>query len=113
MQKRPFILSFICVLGIAGVCITFPGVFSPKIKKIGTFIPAIYGLIVAFNFISYIGVWYMKRWGAQLFYISYFSRIAFLISIDKFGGMHVLDVLFLLWYGITFLYFYRKFGVGL
>ena len=77
-MKRPLILSIICVIGFLWVVITFPGVFSPSIKKLGVFMPAIYGLIVAATFISFIGVWHLKRWGMELYAISFFVRCCFL-----------------------------------
>lgn len=40
----------------------------------GDWFPAIYGLLVASSFISFIGVWHMKRWGVQLYIISFFVK---------------------------------------
>ena len=40
---------------------------SPFIKKKGDFFPAITGIIIAFEFISVVGVWYMKKWGFRVY----------------------------------------------
>jgi len=73
-MKRPGSITVFCVLGYLSIVFSFPQVFSPQVKKLGMFIPALSGLLVAANFMAYVGIWYMKRWGAELFLISYFSK---------------------------------------
>lgn len=111
--KRPGILSLICILGFTWVLFTFPSVFSPEVKKLGIFIPAIYGLIVAATFISFIGVWHMKRWGAELYVLSFSAKILFFVFTHTFGLSSVLGILFSIWFIVTFLVHYRKMDVNL
>ena len=82
---RPKIITFICVLGFILVLFSFPQVFSPSIKKIGMFAPAVYGAIIAFQFISFVGLWHFKRWGALLFIMVFFGKLYFNILIDDTG----------------------------
>ncbi len=80
--KRPVVLTVICILGILWSLGNFVSVFSPPIKKISDWAPAIYGIIVAVQFISFIGIWHMKRWGAMLYIASFFAKLIFSIFTD-------------------------------
>jgi hypothetical protein len=84
---RPKIISVICIIGFILVLISFPQVFSPSIKKIGMFTPAIYGAIIAFQFISFVGLWHFKQWGALGFVMVFFCKIYFNIFINETGVM--------------------------
>jgi uncharacterized membrane protein (DUF2068 family) len=65
-MKRPAIITIICIWGYLTVLLSFPQVFSPSIKKLGVWVPAVFGLIVASRFMACVGLWYYKRWGAWL-----------------------------------------------
>jgi len=82
---RPKIISFICIIGFILVIFSFPQVFSPSIKKVGMFAPAVYGAIIAFQFISFVGLWHFKQWGAIGFLIVFFGKIYFNIYINDIG----------------------------
>jgi uncharacterized membrane protein len=112
-MKRPLILSIICVIGFLWVVVTFPGVFSPSVKKLGVFMPAIYGLIVAATFISFIGVWHLKRWGMELYALSFFSKMAFFILTKSFEMTSIIGIVFSVWFMTTYLFFYKKMDVNL
>jgi hypothetical protein len=111
--KRPTILTIVCILGFLWVLGTFPGVFSPSIKKLGVFMPAVYGLIVATSFISFIGVWYMKRWGAELYVMSFCAKMLFFVLTHTFGASSILGVLFSVWFTIMFIIYYRRMDINL
>ncbi|MFI5164648.1 MAG: hypothetical protein ACHQHP_05315 [Bacteroidia bacterium] len=103
--KRPVILTIICITGILWSLLNFIFVFSPFIKKISDWAPAIYGIIVAVQFISFIGVWHMKRWGVMLCVSAFFVKIIFSIFVDDISYVGiVLSVAFT----VFFLVFYRK-----
>jgi uncharacterized membrane protein (DUF2068 family) len=105
VRKRPVILTIICILGILWSLINFIFVFSPFIRKISEVAPAIYGIIVAVQFISFIGIWHMKRWGVHLFISSFFAKTIFSMMIDdvSYVGI-VLSTIFI----IFFLIFYKR-----
>jgi len=88
--KRPRIISIICILAYGNIILAFLKVFSPAVKKLGMLMPAIFGTIVAAHFISCVGIWYLKRWGVQLYLLSFFAKILF----------------FLLFYELTFGFYY-------
>ena len=73
------------MLGYITIIFTFPQVFSPAIKKLGVFMPAIYGILVASNFISCVGIWYYKQWGVLLYILSFFARIVFFLLIQQYS----------------------------
>jgi hypothetical protein len=83
---RPKGISIICILGFIMVVFSFPQVFSPAIKKIGMFTPAIYGAIIAAQFISFVGLWHYKQWGALGFTLVFFCKLYFNIFINETGG---------------------------
>ncbi|MBL7932464.1 MAG: hypothetical protein JNL60_11205 [Bacteroidia bacterium] len=84
-MKRPRIISIICILGYLSVLVAFPQVFSPSIKKLGLMIPALYGILVAAQFISCVGIWYFKQWGVQLYIMTFFAKTLFFLLSDQVG----------------------------
>jgi hypothetical protein len=84
-MNRPRIISIICIVGYLSVVFTFPQVFSPQIKKLGVLMPAIYGILVAANFIACVGLWYFKQWGVQLYLISVFAKTLFYLLVNQLG----------------------------
>jgi hypothetical protein len=95
------------------VLVTFPGVFSPSVKKLGVFMPAIYGLIVAATFISFIGVWHMKRWGTEIYVISFFCKILFFVLTKSFEPTSYAGIVFSAWFIITYLFYYKRMDINL
>ncbi|MBL0328294.1 MAG: hypothetical protein IPP64_02470 [Bacteroidetes bacterium] len=108
--KRPVLIRIICILGFIWIVFSFPSVFSPSVKKLGDWYPALFGLIVASSFISYIGVWHMKRWGVQLFAITFFVKEAllFLVNDISYPGI-VISTFFL----VSMLLFYKRMDLNL
>src|SRR5687768_3471521 len=105
MITRPVILTILCIVGILWSLMNFFFVFSPFIKKIGDWAPAIYGIIVALQFISFIGIWHMKRWGVLLFISSFFAKTVFAIVVEDVSYVGItLSAVFI----IFFLIFYRR-----
>ena len=96
VRKRPALITVVCIIGFIWIVFSLPAVFSPSVKKLGDWYPALFGLIVASSFISYIGVWHMKRWGASLFIITFFIKEILLILINdvNYVGI-VLSVFFI------------------
>lgn len=66
--------------------LSFPQVFSPQVKKLGLLIPALYGILVAANFIACVGLWYMKQWGVALYLLAFFAKILFNLGINDLGA---------------------------
>lgn len=108
--KRPGLISTICVLGFIWIVFSFPGVFSPSLKKLGDWYPALFGILVAFSFISYIGLWHMKRWGVQLFVITFFIKEALLIMI---GQVSYAGIFFSVFFICSMLPYYKRMDVNL
>ncbi len=84
-MHRPRIITIICIVGYLSVVLGFPQVFSPQIKKLGVFVPAIYGILVSLYFIACVGIWHFKQWGVQLYLISFFAKILFSIFTNQMG----------------------------
>jgi hypothetical protein len=108
--NRPKLITAVCVLGFIWIVFSFPAVFSPSIKKLGDWYPALFGIIVAFSFIAYIGVWHMKQWGVRLFMLTFFVKQTLLILINDISYVGLsLSVLFI----VAMLFFYKKMDVNL
>lgn len=110
LAKRPVLVSIVCIIGFVWVLFTFPGVLSPDVKRAGTFYPPLLGLAICLKFISFVGVWYTKRWGIHLFtYVMIAqSLLLFLLNDLSYAGIAT-GVLML---GVMLPY-YRKFDVNL
>jgi hypothetical protein len=88
-------------------------VFSPGIKKMGVFMPALYGILVALQFISCVGLWYFKQWGVQLFLITFFAKTLFFLTTGQTGFTFYLGLLFSISFIIILLRFYRRMNPNL
>ncbi len=104
-KTRPVLLTIVCIIGFIGVILSFPSIFSPFVKKMGDFYPALFGCLIAANFISIVGVWNMKRWGFTLFLISsLINQIAKLLTNNWTITDIILPILFL---GVS-VFFYNR-----
>ncbi len=112
-MKRPLIITWICIIGFISIIFTFPAVFSPSVKKLGDFVPALYGFLVAGSFIAYIGLWHMKQWGVQLFLVIFFIKTLFLMSINDYGPGTISGIVFSVIFTGVFLKFYPKMDLNL
>lgn len=112
-MKRPTIITIICIIGFLWIVFTFPGMFSPATKKLGDWVPAVYGFIIALSFISYIGVWHMKRWGVEMYIGVVCVKQIFFLFTDQMGFGAIVGIVFSLWFIITFLIYYRRMSLNL
>ena len=76
----------------------------------GDWYPAIFGLMVASGFISYIGIWHMKRWGVQLFVITFFVKE--IVSILT-GDVNIGAIIFFGLFIVPLLLFYKRMDLNL
>lgn len=98
--KRPVLISILCIVGfIFPVLFSMGMMFSPETRRLGDFFPALFGLLVAARFISYVGIWYMKRWGADLFLITFGASLIKGILMEDVSfisiGWHLLVIIVL------------------
>lgn len=70
------------------------------------FAPAVYGAIIAMQFISYVGLWYFKQWGAQSLLITFFSKLCFNILVNDMGAMFYVYILISIF---SFVFIFRHF----
>jgi hypothetical protein len=73
--KRPKIITAVCIAGFGLVILGMPQIFSPAIRKLGDFYPALFALLYSLRFIAYVGLWHMKRWGVELFMITLVAQV--------------------------------------
>lgn len=106
--KRPGIISTICALGFGATLISFMWVFSPAIKNLGDWYPALFGIINAGAFISYIGIWYMKQWGVQLYILTFFARLSVNIVIEDIGFSTIIVGLISIATIAILIFFYKR-----
>lgn len=112
-MKRPVILSIICVVGYLSVVFTFPQVFSPGVKKLGLFMPALFGVLVAANFIACVGIWYFKQWGVQWYIVSFFAKTLFYLLTNQLGPLFYVNVVLSCVFIVILLRFYPRMNPNL
>jgi len=65
--KRPISITIICVLGFVGALISFPLVFTPIARQIGTWYPPYLGFSAIVGLACMVGLWMMKKWAAYTY----------------------------------------------
>lgn len=112
-MKRPKVITVFCIILYLGLLISFPQVFSPSVKKLGVFVPALYGLLVAAQFIATVGIWHFKQWGVQLFLVDFFAKTLFFLVTQQTGIGFYFSSLVSLTFIVIQLRFYRKMNPNL
>ncbi len=105
LYTRHKLVTIICVIGFLLVLFSMPTVFSPDTRSMGDFYPALFGMLIAFRFIAYVGLWHYKRWGVELFMYTVFANVVIGILTDThnvIGTVYHVAIL------ITLAFFYRK-----
>lgn len=102
-KKRPRIVTILCIINGLWAIKLLPSIANPALKQYGDVFPPLYGIIVALIFISVIGVWHMRKWGVNMYIISFFMKELFLMQIDDISkiGIAVSSVsimIFLIYY---------------
>ena len=82
---RPKFVTIICIVGFLLVLFSMPSVFSPDTRAMGDFYPALFGMLIAFRFIAYVGLWHFKRWGVELFMYTIFANVIIGLLTDTFN----------------------------
>lgn len=108
VRKRPIIVSILCVVGFcisAGqiILISYPG-----IREIAKWYPIVYGLLTALRFISLVGVWHMKKWGAELFAYTLLTKIAMQVLMGDFTAAAAGDAFLSFIVAVVFMLFHRR-----
>lgn len=79
--KRPPLITVICTLGMIGFAATVPVIFG-LIDSLGT--NRLYLAISAIvGFTSFIGLWYMQKWGLYLYFAMLLLNQAMMIFVFK------------------------------
>ncbi len=105
VYKRPKYLSVIIIIGIIWSLLSFLYVFSPSVKKVGAWFPAMLGMLVALRFISMIGVWHMKKWGVLVFLISVCLKLFLSVLLNQLSPVEVILSMLI---GISLLPYFRR-----
>jgi hypothetical protein len=108
LRKRPRIVSIFCVsqfIFCAGQIIT---ISAPSIRNIAIWYPIIYGMIVSLRFISLVGVWHMKKWGAELFVYATIVKIITQVLVGDLTTMAKSDAVYSVILCIVFMTFYKR-----
>jgi len=112
-MKRPKIITAVCIAGFISVVFGFPQVFSPAIKKMGLFVPAIYGILVAAHFMACVGLWYFKQWGVRLFLLAFFAKTIFFMLTGQTGPGFYIGLALNLFFIVALLRHYSKMSLNL
>ena|ERR1700741_365095 len=106
--KRPIIISIASRLGLIGALFSFIYVFSPGLKKYSDFLPLGIGLLVALRFVSMVGIWHMKRWGVELFILTYFAFLFVSIWLGDVYSINYLGLFFSTAFLVIFVIYYKR-----
>ena len=113
LRKRPKAISILCVIGFIFSTGQIIAISAPAIRDVASWYPIVYGLIISFRFISLVGVWHMKKWGAELFaYVTLF-KIMVQVAVGDLGFFGGVDAVFSVIFAIVFLCFYKRMERGL
>jgi hypothetical protein len=66
-NKRPVIITAICIIGFIGALFSFPLVFSSYASAVGPWYPPFLGLASIVGIIAFIGFWRMRVWALYLY----------------------------------------------
>lgn len=110
LGKRPTIISILGVIGFIFSAGQIIFISAPGIRDIGGWYPMLYGSIIALRFISLVGVWYMKKWGAELFAYVTIAKISVQVLVGDFGLASGIDAALSVAFSVVFLSFYRRMG---
>ncbi len=106
--KRPLGISIICFFGFSGAFFSLIYVFSPSLKRYHELLPAFVGVFVALRFISFVGIWHMKKWGVELLAVTYFVFLLLGIFLKEVYPINYPGLAFSTWFLIHLLFYYRR-----
>lgn len=110
LRKRPKIIGILGVIGFIFSAGQIIAISAPGIRDVGGWYPMLYGSIIALRFISLVGVWYMKKWGAELFAYITIAKIGVQLLVGDFGFASGIDAGFSVVFAIVFMCYYRRMG---
>ena len=113
IHDRPKIISILGVVGFVFSAGQIIAISAPSIRDVASWYPILFGSIICLRFISMIGVWHMKKWGAELFTYVSLTKIIIQLLVDDFGLSAKIDCGFSIVFIITFLFYYKKMARGL
>lgn len=108
LRKRPKAISILAVIGFIFSAGQIIAISAPGIRDVAGWYPMLYGSIIALRFISLVGVWHMKKWGAELFAYVTVAKILVQIMVDDFGGASGFDASVSISFAVVFLLFYHR-----
>lgn len=108
IRKRPIIISIFGVVGFIVSAFQIILISYPGIRKIAAWYPIVYGFFTALRFVSLVGVWRMKKWGAELFVYTLLLKIAVQVLMNDFTTLAMLDMLISIVFSIVFMVFYKR-----
>lgn len=75
--------------------------------------PAIYGILVAANFIACVGIWHVKQWGVQLYLISFFGKVLFYLLTNQLDMSFYVGSVLSLFFSFILIRHYSKMSPNL
>jgi hypothetical protein len=66
-QRRPLVITIICVLGFLGALVTIPLIFSPTARAIGEWYEPTLAAAALVGLVCMIGLWLMRRWAVYVY----------------------------------------------
>lgn len=85
------------------ILISYPG-----IRSIAKWYPIVYGTMTALRFMATVGVWHMKKWGAELFVYITLTKIIILQLFGDLTALGIADAVVSIIFSIIFMIFYKR-----
>jgi hypothetical protein len=113
LRKRPRIISIFGVIGFIVSAGQIIAISAPSIRDVASWYPIVYGMVISLRFISIVGIWHMKKWGAELFLYVTLTKIIMQTLLEDFGMFGKVDAVISIIFGIVFMVFYKRMDRGL
>ncbi len=113
IRKRPRIISILGVVGFIVSAGQIIAISAPSIRDVASWYPIVYGMIISLRFISIVGVWHMKKWGAELFTYVTIIKILAQTLLNDFGMVSRGDAIISIVFSIVLMSFYKRMDRGL
>ena len=101
-NKRPVIVTVICIIGFIGALFTIPLLFSSVASQIGAWYPPYLGISALVGIISFVGFWLMRLWGLYLYTSMFILNQIVLIVMHVWSPIAIILPLVILVIGFCF-----------
>ena len=101
-NKRPVIITVICIIGFIGALFSIPIVFTSFASNVGAWYPPFLGLSAIVGIASFIGLWRMRSWGLYLYLVMFVVAQVVMIAMHIWSPLAPILPIIVLIIGFSF-----------